>query len=180
MNLETDKLILNAFELSDATQVTKLAGDKRVVEITASIPYPYETSMAVSWIESHRKQEIDDLNYIFAIRIKATNELVGCINLGLNQRHDRAVTGYWIGFDYWGHGYCTEALREVIKFGFSTKSINKIWAEHKTFNIASGRVMEKCGMKLEGVMRNHYKQEEGKYLDMSIRSILRSEYKDRI
>jgi RimJ/RimL family protein N-acetyltransferase len=55
--------------------------------------------------------------------------------------------------------------------------INKIWAEHKTFNIGSGRVMEKVGMKHEGIMRNHYKQNDGEYIDMSVKSILRSEYK---
>lgn len=67
--------------------------------------------------------------------------------------------------------------KRVVKFGFEEKSLNKIWAEHKTINIASGRVMEKAGLKHEGIMRNHYKQDENDYLDMSIKSILKSEYK---
>jgi RimJ/RimL family protein N-acetyltransferase len=174
--LKTERLLLNSFKDSDAELVAKMAGDKRVVKMTANIPYPYETSMAVSWSKSHQKQEIEDLNYVFAIRLKESLELVGCINLGLNQKHNRGVTGYWIGFDYWGKGYCTEALKEVVRFGFSEKGLNKIWAEHKTFNVASGRVMEKVGMVHEGIKRNHYKEDNDNYLDMSIKSILKSEY----
>jgi ribosomal-protein-alanine N-acetyltransferase len=176
MKLETERLQLSPFKKSDAKLVAIMAGDKRVVEMTANIPYPYNESMAISWIEAHEKQEIENLNYIFAIRLKDTSELVGCINLGLNEQHNRAVVGYWIGFHYWGKGYCTEALKEVIKLGFEEKKVNKIWAEHKSFNVASGKVMEKAGMVHEGIMRSHYKETSGDYLDMSIKSILRSEY----
>jgi RimJ/RimL family protein N-acetyltransferase len=87
-------------------------------------------------------------------------------------------TRYWVGYDFWGKGYCTEALKEIVRFGFEEKKVNKIWAEHKTFNIASGKVMEKVGMKHERIMRSHYKQADGKYLDMSVKSILRSEYRN--
>lgn len=176
MELKTERLLLDCFTDSDADLVAQLAGDKRVVEMTASIPYPYEADMAISWIQTHQKQMIEDKNYIFAIRIKETRQLIGCINIGLNEKHDRGYLGYWLGFDYWGKGYCTEALKEVMRFGFECKNVNKIWAEHKTINVASGRVMEKGGMKHEGVMRRHYKQSEGNYLDMSVKSILRSEY----
>jgi RimJ/RimL family protein N-acetyltransferase len=176
LELKTQRLILNSFTELDAPIVAKLAGDIRVVEMTASLPYPYEVSMAVDWISTHRKQQIEDNNYIFAIRLKENSDLIGCINIGLNVKHDRGYLGYWVGFDYWGNGYCTEALKKVIQFGFEEKHVTKIWAEHKTLNIASGRVMEKAGMKHEGIMRNHFKQAEGKYLDMSVKSILRSEY----
>jgi len=174
--LNTERLILNSFIETDAANVAKLAGDKRVVDMTASLPYPYEVPMAVSWIKGHQEQLEKDMNYVFAIRLKSTSELIGCINIGLNDRHDRGYVGYWVGHDFWNHGFCSEALREIIKFGFEEKKVNKIWAEHKTFNIGSGRVMEKAGMKHEGIMRNHYKQNDDNYLDMSVKSILKSEY----
>jgi ribosomal-protein-alanine N-acetyltransferase len=176
-NLFTDRLLLNSFKIEEAELVTKLAGDLRVVEMTASIPYPYELPMAICWIQGHEKQMSEDQNYIFAIRLKETEQLIGCINIGLNLRHDRGYVGSWIGYDFWNSGYCTEALKEIVRFGFEEKKVNKIWAEHKTLNIASGKVMEKVGMKHEGIMRSHYKQADGKYLDMSVKSILRSEYK---
>ena len=48
-------LLLNSFKSSDAELVAKMAGDRRVVEMTTNIPYPYEAHMAISWIEVHRR-----------------------------------------------------------------------------------------------------------------------------
>ena len=55
MKLKTKRLLLNAFNEADAVLVTKLAGDKRVVEMTEAIPYPYEVHMAISWISKSPK-----------------------------------------------------------------------------------------------------------------------------
>ena len=175
MELSTDRLVLNAFDVSEASKIATLAGDIRVVEMTASIPYPYEPPMAVSWIETHQKGRDEGANFVFAIRLKDSLELIGCINIAVNQKHQRGYLGYWIGFDFWGKGHATEAVKELIRFGFEEKKLNKIWAEHKTFNIGSGKVMEKAGMTHEGVMRNHYKQGD-EFLDMSVKSILREEF----
>lgn len=176
MSLETERLFLNRFKVEEAELVAKMAGDIRVVEMTASIPYPYEPQMAVDWINGHDVQKDEHNNHIFAIRLKESQELIGCINIGFNEKHGRGYVGYWVGYDYWSKGYCTEALKVIIKYGFSFNSINKIWAEHKTKNIPSGKVMEKAGMTHEGIMRKHYKQKDGEYLDMSVKSILRDEY----
>ncbi|MEZ4744344.1 MAG: GNAT family N-acetyltransferase [Bdellovibrionota bacterium] len=178
MDLETERLILNSFKESDANLVAKLAGDKRVVEMTASIPHPYENTMALTWIRSHQNQREKYLNYIFAIRLRESGNLIGCINIFINSKHDHGYLGYWIGYDYWNNGYCSEAVKKIIKFGFEEKKVNKIWAEHKTVNTASGKVMEKSGMKHEGVMRSHFKQDY-KYYDISVKSILRHEYEEK-
>ncbi len=126
MELTTKRLKLNSFHESDAEIVAKLAGDKRVVEMTASIPYPYKIPMAVEWIKLHQKQREEKNNYIFAIRSKIQNSLIGCINIGLNQKHSRGYLGYWIGYPYWRKGFCTEATQEIIRFGFEKKKLNKI------------------------------------------------------
>ena len=44
-------------------------------------------------------------------------------------------------------GYCTEAARELIRFSFENLELDKIVAEHLTLNPASGKVMEKVGMR---------------------------------
>ena len=174
--METDRLILDSFKVEEAGQVSRLAGDIRVVEMTTSIPYPYERQMATDWISDHLNQKENKNNYIFAIREKVNRVLIGCINIRFNERHDRGFVAYWIGHEYWGKGYCTEALKEVVRFGFSFQNVNKIWAIHKSHNIASAKVLEKSGMSHEGIMRKHFRQKEGEYLDMSVKSILRCEY----
>ena len=59
----------------------------------------------------------------------------------------RAELGYWIGEPFWGNGYCAEAARELIAFAFQNLGIQTITAEHLTHNSASGKVMQKVGMK---------------------------------
>ena len=68
----------------------------------------------------------------------------------------------------------TEALREVIRYTFSEMEINRIEAQHETENPASGRVMEKCGMKKEGILRQRL-YNKGRFVDVCLYSILRSE-----
>jgi [ribosomal protein S5]-alanine N-acetyltransferase len=64
-------------------------------------------SLAVSWIKSHSEKLEKDQDYIFAIRLKSNLQLIGCINIGLNEKHDRGYVGYWIGYDFWSNGFCT-------------------------------------------------------------------------
>jgi ribosomal-protein-alanine N-acetyltransferase len=69
----------------------------------------------------------------------------------------------------------TEAVRAVIRFGFRTMNLNRIQGRCEVENIASVRVMEKAGMRLEGVLREH-EYSAGKYLDIVMYSILRREW----
>jgi RimJ/RimL family protein N-acetyltransferase len=56
---------------------------------------------------------------------------------------------------YWGRGYATEAALAVIAFGFEELGLNRIYAQHMASNPASGRVMQKAGMRHEGTLRQH-------------------------
>src|SRR5215210_6926705 len=86
--------------------------------------------------------------------------LVGSISLLLHPPHDNAELGYWIGKPYWGRGYATEAAEEVVRYGFEDLGLHRIHAKHLGSNPASGRVMRKVGMSLEGVRPEHYKKWE--------------------
>ncbi len=86
-----------------------------------------------------------------------------------------AELGYWIGRFYWGQGYCTEAARQVLRYGFEDLKLNKICARHMQTNPASGRVMQKIGMRQEGCLRQHYNR-WGEVVDYPIYGILHAEY----
>ena len=148
--LETERLILRPFSISDSERVRELAGNKDVYATTLNVPHPYETGMAGKWISSHLSQFYSGSGVNLAIVLKEAETLVGAIGLGAKPRHRRAELGYWIGVPYWGNGYCTEAAREVVQYGFEVLGYHKITSTHMKSNPASGRVMEKCGMIREG------------------------------
>ena len=86
--------------------------------------------------------------------------------------------GVWIGVDWWGRGYATEASQTVLQFGFEVLSLNRIYAHHMLRNPASGRVLEKIGMKHEGILRERVRK-WGVFEDVAILSVIRKEWPGR-
>lgn len=142
--LKTDRLVLRPFEVADAPNVKKLAGDKLIADMTANIPHPYLEGMAEHWISSHPDNYQYRNTVVFAITLRETSELMGAVSIS----QISGTTGnlaYWIGIPYWGNGYCTEAAKEIIKFGFENYDLNDLYAIHLPENPASGNVMKKNG-----------------------------------
>jgi RimJ/RimL family protein N-acetyltransferase len=170
--LETERLILRPFELSDAPDVQRLAGHREVALNTLTIPHPYPDGAAEEWIRKHL-EDADLQN--FAIIRRSDHALVGTIGLVLKKDHDKGEIGYWIGVPYWNHGYATEAAAVLIDYGFKIFGLEKIFAAHFSRNAASGRVMLKNGMKHEGTLRHDIKKWD-QYVDVEMYSILREEW----
>jgi RimJ/RimL family protein N-acetyltransferase len=173
--IETDRLLLRPFELSDAKDVQSLAGDRAIADTTLNIPHPYGDGMAEEWISTHQpKFEAGELSN-FAIVLKTSGRLIGGIGLRIVPRFERAELGYWIGRPYWKNGYCTEASRAVLQYSFSVLRLNRICAKHLSRNPASGRVMQKVGMVHEGRARQHVKKWD-KFEDLELYGILREQW----
>ncbi len=170
--IKTERLLLRPFELSDANEIQRLAGDKDIADTTLNIPHPYEDGMAEGWISMHRsKFEAGEL-VNFAIVSNASNELMGAVGLMIVPQFERAELGYWIGKPYWENGYCTEACKAVLQYGFNTLKLNRIYAFHLSRNPASGRVMQKIGMTHEGIAPQHTKKWD-KFEDLEQYGMLR-------
>ena len=150
--LETERLILKPFVIPDAPRVKELAGAPEIYETTLNVPHPYEDGMAEKWISTHASQFYNGNGVNLAVTLKRESVVIGAIGLGAASRHRRAELGYWIGVPYWGNGYCTEAAIEIIRYGFDVLNYHKITSRHMECNPASGRIMEKAGMKKEGVL----------------------------
>jgi [ribosomal protein S5]-alanine N-acetyltransferase len=172
--IKTRNLTLRPFNLSDATDVQRLAGDKDIASTTLNIPHPYEDGMAEQWISTHKDIFEKGKGVIFAI-VDNQDRLIGTIGLCFELAHERAELGYWIGKPYWNKGYCTEAAQAIIKYGFEELGFNRINASHITRNPASGIVMQKIGMKHEGTLREHIKK-WGLFEDIEDYAILKREY----
>jgi [ribosomal protein S5]-alanine N-acetyltransferase len=152
--LETPRLILRPFDARDASLVEQLAGAREIADTTLNIPHPYPAGAAEIWIAGHPGAWTAGTNAVYAITLKATGELVGAIALAIAAAHARAEIGYWIAAPHWNNGYSTEAGRRVTTFGFEVLGLHRIQGRHLVRNHASGRVMTKLGMRLEGVHRD--------------------------
>jgi RimJ/RimL family protein N-acetyltransferase len=148
--LVTSRLLLRLLEISDSRRIMELAGDRRVYETTLRVPHPYLEGMAERWIASSVLAFYSGKGVDLAITLKDSGEIIGVVGLDADQGHKRAELGYWIGVPYWNLGYCTESARAVIGYGFNVLGYHKITSRHMSVNPASGRVMEKAGMKYEG------------------------------
>ena len=169
--ISTPRLVLRRFRLEDAPLVQKLAGAREVALNTLLIPHPYPDGEAERWIATH-DAAIEGGDHAFAITLD--DALVGAIGLHAKPDHDRAEIGYWIGLPYWGRGYATEAARAVVEHGFEKLGFHRMYAMHFTRNPASGRVLQKIGMRHEGSLRHHLKK-DGEYIDVEMYGILRDD-----
>jgi RimJ/RimL family protein N-acetyltransferase len=175
--LRTKRLILRRFAMSDAKDVQRLAGHRLIYATTANIPHPYPDGAAEEWISQHEELIRKAQSFPFAITLKDSGALIGCIALfGVLATHKKAEIGYWIGVDYWGQGYCSEAAQAIAKFGFSVLKLNKIVGRFKVGNTASGRILKKIGMKKVGVFKQDFFR-DGRFQDTAFYEVLRSEFK---
>lgn len=149
------RLTLRLFHESDAPAVTRLCNNYNIYRNTLYLPYPYTEEDALTWIAAHLANFNADKSYEFAITVKETGELVGAIALTNNQRFRHGEIAYWVGEEYWGNGYATEAAQAIIQFAFDEKQYHRVFARYFSTNPASGRVLQKLGMEKEGVLKDH-------------------------
>jgi RimJ/RimL family protein N-acetyltransferase len=153
ITLSTERLILRPIRSSDIDDIVRLLGDRCVVEMLAVVPWPYERVHAEQWLEEITNRQKEGHQEVFAITLRETGEMMGVIGLHPAEHGLWAVFGYWLGVAYWGRGYMTEALREILRHGFEELKLRRIEAYHFAHNPASGRVMRKAGLRYEGVQR---------------------------
>jgi ribosomal-protein-alanine N-acetyltransferase len=173
--IETDRLKLRKLSLSDVSDVFEYASDPEVSKTV--------------WWEHHRKVD-DSLSFLkqivfqyekgipspWAVVLKQAHKMVGTIGYHWwSLENACAEVGYVISRSYWNNGYMTEALKEVLGFGFDKMSLERVEAKCFIENLPSERVMQKCGMKLEGILRNSMFV-KGEFRNFKIYSILRDEF----
>jgi len=163
--LNTNRLRLRPLVAADGPRVCQLAGVRELYETTLNIPHPYEPGMAEKWIEAVAKAFYEGRGVTLAMEERDSGLLIGAISLGIQSRHQHAELGYWVGVDYWNCGYCSEATRAMLDFGFRNLNMHRIFAHHIKENPASGKVMQKAGMQQEGVLREHV-QKDGVFHDL--------------
>ena len=151
--LPTERLILRKITMDDRDAVFAWAKDPEVSRYGSWDAHrtPHDTE---TFIEFCLKQYDHEGLGPWAIELRETNAVIGTCGFGHVERLDRCGgIGYFLAKPQWGKGYATEAVRAVLRFGFGPLALNRIDARCMPVNTASERVMQKVGMKYEGLLR---------------------------
>lgn len=176
VELKTERLILRRFREADAELMyANWASDP---EVTRYLTWtPHESVDSTCELLKLWAAEYEDPNkYNWAIEYSGS--LIGNISLvQVDDNSERGAIGYCMAKKYWGKGIMTEALREVLRFCFEEVGFYRIEGAHAEANVGSSRVMEKCGLRYEGTLREHFKLlSTGERANIVQRAILRGDY----
>ena len=156
MIIETERLILRDFVPEDWAAILAYQSDPRYLRYYAWTDRTEEEVRAFLQIFLERQQAHPRLKFQLAITLRENGQLIG--NCGIRKDYAEARVadiGYELAPDYWGQGYATEAAGAIIAFGFEELKLHRIWADCVAENVASARVLEKLGMRLEGRLREN-------------------------
>ncbi len=140
---QTPRLILRRLKSGDAALIQPLADDWEVAKQTANLPFPYGDKEAQNFVEAALRAAGARMEFVFAIVRRHDAALMGLI--GVVADVAPMETGYWLGQDFWGHGYASEALGAVTQYCRETLCCRRLDAVVFEDNAASIRVLNKCG-----------------------------------
>jgi RimJ/RimL family protein N-acetyltransferase len=143
--LETERLTLRRPTLADVKAIANLANDRRIAENTRRLPHPYSQDHAIEFV---RALANDQRETVFLIENNYTP--IGAVGVDWRQP-DAPELGYWLGFEYWGQGFATEAARAVIDFTFEQFDVEHVISGARVTNPSSRNILEKCGFQWSGV-----------------------------
>jgi ribosomal-protein-alanine N-acetyltransferase len=141
VTLATERLLLRQFRRTDVTDFARLAGDWAVASMTSDIPHPLTEKQAMAWLRPGRGE------VRFAIELEG--RLIGGAGF-YRRRSGAAELGFWLGQEWWGMGYATEAARAAIQYGFEARRLPGFTSSHFVDNRASAGVLRKLGFEPVG------------------------------
>ncbi len=172
--LVTERLILRDFEAVSAEQWQLLMNDEQVALTTLSLSYPTTLKDASAWRMQQIKKVKNGEMLRWAVYLKEGKHVIGSFKLSLNQKFESAEIGYWLGKQYWGNGFASEATNKVISYAFNQLELNRLEAYAMTGNASSEKILLNHGFKQEGLHRQLIKR-WGEFIDVKSYALLREE-----
>jgi len=153
---------------ADIPELLPLIGTREVAATTLRIAHPYAEQDARDFLALAQEPG----KIWLAVTLRSDGCQIGGIGLRVDDGHQHAELGYWLGVPYWGQGYATEAGREMLRYGFEDLKLHRIFASHFKHNPASGKILRKLGMRHEGCQREHLRKWD-QFVDSELYGILR-------
>lgn len=173
--IETKRLLLCEFDKADYHEVFEnWAGDLETTKFLTWQAHATEADTRRYLAEVNKRYWRDDY---YHWKIMHGADIVGCIEVtDADERSGHCELG-WVTAKAWrGQGFMTEAATAVCRFLLGQVGYNRVEAYASVENPASTRVMEKIGMKKEGVLRSYFRLNSGKMTDIAIYSMLRADF----
>ncbi len=174
--LETPRLIMREFKKSDLKAVHAYSSLDEVARYLVWGPNTLNQSKEAieGFLDDQRARprEIFDV----AITLKPKREVIGGVGVRITDKDNlTGELGYTLHPDYWGYGLATEASYAMLDAGFNMLGLQRIVAHCDQRNKASARVMERLGMRREGVFRGS-KHIHGQWRDEYLYAILAEDF----
>ncbi|RAJ14620.1 GNAT family N-acetyltransferase [Olleya aquimaris] len=149
---ETERLYLREFIPEDAIHFYQINLDEDVIKYTGDIAFESLTE-AKEFLSSYNQYQQHNMGR-WAVCDKQTDDFLGWCGLKYHPKDDIVEVGYRFYKKYWNKGYATESAKAAIHYGFETLKLKTIFAHAHVNNVASHKVIEKCG--LQFVDQNNY------------------------
>jgi len=176
--IETMRLTLRRLELADAEMMfSNWTSDDKVtcfLRWDAHKSIDDTKKMIQQWVDRYQDNSV----YYWGIYLK-NGEMIGSIGITITSEYDfKGELGYKTGSCWWNQGYSSEAAKAVIDYMFRNTDIERIDSFCSVKNPASRKVMEKAGMRCEGLLQHYYRTRDG-FHDCSIYGIIRNEWEEK-
>ncbi|MBQ8072614.1 MAG: GNAT family N-acetyltransferase [Clostridia bacterium] len=173
--LETSRLILRPLRMRDARDLFSWCADPQVARyvLWSAHQSPRETRDYIRYMRHLYRERMPSS---WGIVNRDGDQVIGTIGLmAWSPENSSCEIGYSLARECWGRGFMTEAASRLIRSLFEDLGVNRIEARHDLRNPASGRVLEKCGMLKEGVLRSGIIN-KGETVDIALWAILKSDF----
>ena len=173
--LETPRLILRKLTMGDLGDVFAYSSDEEVTRFLRWEPHR-TLEQTENYVRKVLQETQKGQDGPWGIEHRETGKVIGAIHLmAVSAQHSKAEIGFLLSRSYWGRGLMPEALANVLWFSFESIGLNRVEAFCVVGNRAGMRVLDKVGMKQEGVLREYLFQ-KGAFQSFSICSVLKQDY----
>ena len=161
----------------DVAALFRIFGDPEVTRYWGHSVLP-DLSAARVLLKEIREKFAQQRLFQWGVALLATDAVIGtCTLASLDSENRRAELGFALARAYWGQGYMGDALRALLRFGFSDMQLHRLTADTDPRNERSIRIMEQLGFRREGYLREHYLL-HGEPQDSILYGLLRSDWEE--